>query len=62
VNEVIPEVEWEVAVCAAQSCDEVVLEGSDRAFGGVGPMDAGGGLVENRPPGRPFGALVIKKL
>ena len=49
VREAIPQVEWEVAVCAAQSCYEVVLESSYGAFGGIGTMDAGWNLLKVDP-------------
>ena len=38
--------EGEVGVCAAESCNEVVFESGDGAFGGIATMHAGGGKLE----------------
>ena len=46
MDETVPEVKREIAVCTAQSGDEVIFEGLDGAFGGVGTMDAGGDSLE----------------
>ena len=67
VDEAIPQVKREVAVCAAQSCDEMIFEGLDGAFGGIGTMDAGENLLEIDPLvdhifSECFRALVVKAL
>jgi hypothetical protein len=35
---VIPESDWEIVVGGAESCDEMVFEGSNGPFGGIPTM------------------------
>ena len=45
-DELVPEVHRKLLVAAAEHCDQVVLEGSDRPFCCVAPVDVGGGQME----------------
>ena len=40
-EKLVPQMKWKVLVDAAKSGNEVILEGADRAFGGIAAMHAG---------------------
>ena len=45
-DELVPEVHRKLLVAAAEHCDQVVLEGLDRPFCCVAPVDVGGGQMK----------------
>ena len=66
-HKTIPQVEREVFVDAAQSSNEMILEGADGAFGGIAAMNAWWGELKGNfffaeELFQRFGAFVVETL